>query len=131
MFADLVVEDCDLTSPDLVEKQEIARVALGRHDNKKKQPGAQQQEMVYDDDEPLEKIDELEGQEESSVSKNMSFDTKDIQKECVPMGQTLTSTAEAPREFTMQKVEQTEVPVLDQTQLDDDMYFLRSPSRIN
>lgn len=88
--------------------------------------------MVYDDDdEPLEKIDELEGQEESSVSKNMSFDTKDIQKECVPMGQTLTSTAEAPREFTMQKVEQTEVPVLDQTQLDDDMYFLRSPSRIN
>jgi len=42
--------------------------------------------MVYDDDEPLEKIDELEGQEESSVSKNMSFDTKDIQKECVPMG---------------------------------------------
>ena len=30
MFADLVVEDCDLTSPELTRQQELAKVALGR-----------------------------------------------------------------------------------------------------
>ena len=35
---------------------------------------------------------------------------------------------EKPREFNLQKVEQQEIPVLEKTAMDDDMYFLRSPS---
>ena len=50
MFADLVVEDCELTSPELVSQQEMAKVALGRQETKKKD---KIQELVYEDEEEL------------------------------------------------------------------------------
>lgn len=76
MFSELVVEDCDITSPDLIAKQEIAKKALGRQDSDEKRPPSERQEMVYEEQE-LELIEEREAQEESSISKNMSFDLKE------------------------------------------------------
>lgn len=98
MFSDLVVEDCDITSPELVAKQEIAKVALGRQDSgqKKKRP-SERQEMVYDDEvkekevDQLEQIEEREANDErSSMSKNMSFDRKEVKDNSVDMDFSMT-----------------------------------------
>lgn len=107
MFADLVVEDCDMMSPDIIANQDIARVALGRNPKKGRSSEVQQfeyEEVVEENDNnyELEQIEEM--QEESSISKNMSFENKEPRESGLQF--TLSSQAESPWEFTMKKVEQ-------------------------
>lgn len=110
MFADLVVEDCDMMSPDIIANQDIARVALGRNPKKGRSSEVQQfeyEEVVEvveenDNNYELEQIEEM--QEESSISKNMSFENKEPREFGLQF--TLSSQAESPWEFTMKKVEQ-------------------------
>lgn len=107
MFADLVVEDCDMMSPDIIANQDIARVALGRNPKKGRTSEVQQfeyEDAVEENDNhyELEQIEEM--QEESSISKNMSFENKEPREAGLQF--TLSSQAESPWEFTMKKVEQ-------------------------